>query len=341
MPFETVERLLHIRTRKNQKVMRNIARLWEIGHQAQSAQEILDGLHPWGECKELVFYNLIPRLLFIVGVLILLFGLIIHPYIQYIFSLLLGGGCCFVAYLIYEQSDSIDEVIDFLEQRMMLLRYNLQFNHTPSYIGVPTNNLLVLSKLKQTFPLFSQGNASNEIVQYASTIWQDGEQERQVMLFHYHYVNEIVLTDIHGEKQKITETHKDQWGVFIFQMPVHGFAVSNKRDRFFAPYTQTWNTSDILINQRLHIFGHDQHQLARSISPSMTLKLGDFFQHYSGDVVYHFEENMCCYMGDQNLFYILRKKQKITDISILRGHLRTLTMPEYEKFKQCMLNLIS
>lgn len=50
---------------------------------------------------------------------------------------------------------------------------------------------------------------------------------------------------------------------------------------------------------------------------------------------------MLCYMGDQNLFRIARKKQSPQDISALRGHLRTLTMPEYEKFKQSMLNLIS
>jgi len=73
----------------------------------------------------------------------------------------------------------------------------------------------------------------------------------------------------------------------------------------------------------------------------MTLKLSDFFQHYTGNVVYHFDENMFCYMGDQDLFRTSRKRQSIHDISQLRGHLRTLTMPEYEKFKQCMLNLIS
>lgn len=46
-------------------------------------------------------------------------------------------------------------------------------------------------------------------------------------------------------------------------------------------------------------------------------------------------------MGDQNLFRQVRKKQEIRDISVLRGHLRTLVMPEYEKFKQCMLNLMT
>ena len=341
MPIETVERLLHIRTKKNQHVMHNIARLWEIGQQAQSAQEILDGLHPWGECKDLFFHNIIPRLLFILGILIVIFGTFLHSFIPYPLSLLTGALCCFTAYLIYEQSDPIDEVIYFLEQRIMLLRYDLHFNKTPNHISAAVNTILVLSKLKQSFPLFSKGNVSNEIEQFCSTTWFDGKQQHQVMLFQYHYVDEFSLPNSNGDQKKFREIHKNQWGAFVFQMPALGFAASNKHDEFIAPYTQTWKTSDILVNQKIHIFGYDQHQLARIISPRITLKISDFFQHYSGDVVYHFEENMMCYLGDQDLFRTSRKKQNITDISLLRGHLRKLTMPEYEKFKQCMLDFIS
>ncbi|MEG0486764.1 MAG: hypothetical protein RR575_02380 [Acinetobacter sp.] len=341
MPIKTVERLFHIRTKKNQHVMRNVARLWDIGQKAQSTQDILDGLHPWGENKELYFHNLIPQFLFIYGVLVALFGMLIHDYIPYPFSFLSGVLCCFIAYLIYEERDPIDDVIEFLEQRIMLLRYDLHYNKIPNHIPTTSNTLLVMSKLKQTFPLFSQGNLSNEIEQFASTIWFDGEKEHHVMLFHYHYIDEYSLPNRHGEKQKIREIHKNQWGAFVFEIPALGFAASNKHDEFIAPYTQSWKTSDILVNQNLHIFGLNQHQLAKTISPSITLKLSDFFQHYSGDIVYHFEENMLCYLGDQNLFNISRKKQNLNDISLLRGHLRTLTMPEYEKFKRCMLNLIS
>lgn len=341
MPIETVERLLHYRTRKNQHVMRNIARLWEIGQQAQSAQDILDGLHPWGESKDLFFYNVIPRFLFILGIATALIGWFFHPFIPYPLVLLAGLLCCFAAYLIYEPSDPIDEVINFLEQKIMLLRYDLHFNKTPTHISTTSNSLLVMSRLKQTFPFFAQGNVSNEIEQFASTVWFDGEQEHHVMLFQYHYIDEFSLPNSQGDKQKIREIHKDQWGAFIFQMPALGFAASNKHHEFTPPYTQRWKTADIMVNQNLYIFGYNQHQLARTISPSITLKLSDFFQQYSGDIVYHFEENMLCYMGDQNLFRIARKKQSPQDISALRGHLRTLTMPEYEKFKQSMLNLIS
>ena len=341
MPIETVERLLHIRTKRNQHVMANITRLWKIGQQAQSAQDILDGLHPWRENKDLYFHNIIPRLLFIIGIVICLSGWIIHHYLPYPLSFTAGLLCCFVAYLIYESNEPIDEVISFLEERIMFLRYDLHFNQTPKHISSTSSTLLVMSKLKQTFPFFYQGNVSNELTQFASTTWHDGEIEHQVMLFQYHYVDEFALYGIDSQKQKIKEIEKDLWGAFIFQMPALGFAATNKRNDFIEPYTQTWSTSDILVNQSLHIFGYDQQQLARSISPSMTLKLSDFFQNYSGDVVYHFQENMLCYLGDQNLFRVSRKKQDIHDISLLRGHLRTLTMPEYEKFKQSMLNLIS
>ncbi|OTG67360.1 hypothetical protein [Acinetobacter silvestris] len=341
MPLDTVQYILHLRTKKNKQVMENIARLWDIGRQATSAQDILDALHPWGTSKDLSFYNTIPRLLIIIAVLTILIGWFIHPYFPYPLSLLASFLCGFLAYLIYESEDPIVEITQYLEQRILLLRYDLHFNKMPSYISATSNPLLVLSKLKQTFPLFSQGNVSNEIIQFASTTWHDGEIEHQVMLFQYHYANELSIRGLDTEKQKIKEIHKDQWGAFIFQMPALGFAASNQHDEFIYPYTQTWLTSDILVNQNLHIFGYDQHQLARTISPSLTLKLSDFFEHYSGDVVYHFQENILCYIGEQNLLRVSRKKQDITDISVLRGHLRTLTLPEYENFKQSMLNLIA
>lgn len=341
MPIETIQHFMHVTTKKNKQVMLNVARLWTIGQQAQSAQDILDALHPWKDCKELYFYNNLARLLFIVGVLTCLFGWIIHAYIPFALSLTGGALLCFLAYLIYESSTPIDEVIAFLEKRMMLLRYDLHFNKMPQHIGATSNSLLVMSKLRQAFPLFTQGNASNEIVQFATSTWQDGETEHQILLFQYHYIDEISIQGLEHDKQKIKSIETDQWGVFIFQMPSLGFAASNKHKEFAYPYLQKWQTSDILINQQLHIFGCEQHQLARTISPSQTLKLIDFFEHHTGDLIYHFQENLFCYCGDQNLFQISSKRREIRDISTLRGHLRTLTMPEYENFKQNMLKFIS
>ncbi|EXE98013.1 hypothetical protein J595_01600 [Acinetobacter sp. 1592897] len=146
--------------------------------------------------------------------------------------------------------------------------------------------------------------------------WNDGITDHQVLLFKYHYVNNLpILQDQNSDKKIVKEIHKDLWGAFIFQIPALGIAVSNQRSRFFEPYLCEWQSTDILINQELNIFGTDQHQLAKEISPSLTLKLHDLFQTTS-------------------------KRSEIHDIPALRGHLRTMTMPQYEKFQQLMLNLI-
>jgi len=246
-----------------------------------------------------------------------------------------------LAYLLYEPEEPLTQVITYLEQRMTVLRYGLQFQQLPAYLPIQAQPLLVISKLKQFFPLFNRGTESNEITQYASTTWHDGTTEHQVLLFQYHYVNELPIFQEDNSNQKIAkEIHKDLWGAFIFQIPISGIAVSNKRSRFFEPYTSSWQSSDILINQELNIFGLDQHQLAKEISPSLTLKLHDFFQHFTGDLIYHHQEQILCYVGEQNLFQTASKRSDIDDISALRGHLRTMTMPQYHKFQQLMLNLI-
>lgn len=91
-------------------------------------------------------------------------------------------------------------------------------------------------------------------------------------------------------------------GAFIFQMPNLGIAVSNQRSRFFEPYGSVWESSDISVNRNLKIFGRSQHELAKSISPSMTLKLHDFFQHFKGDLIYHHQEQILCYVGNKTYY---------------------------------------
>ena len=247
----------------------------------------------------------------------------------------------FLAYLLYEPKEPLTQVINYLEQRMTVLRYGLQFQQLPAYLPIQAQPLLVMSRLKQYFPLFNRGTESNEITQYASTTWHDGITEHQVLLFQYHYISEMPIFQENNKKKIVKEIHKDLWGAFIFQIPALGVAVSNQRSRFFAPYTNSWQSSDILINQKLKIFGLDQHQLAKEVGPSMTLKLHDFFEHFSGDLIYHHEEQILCYLGEQNLFQTASKRSEIHNISALRGHLRTMTMPQYQKFQQLMLNLIS
>ena len=342
MPIDTVEQALHIRRKKNAQVFRNIARLWDIGQKSHSDQDLLDALHPWRDDHSLCFFNVLPFILGIVSVCTLVFGYFFHPHIQFIWSFLGAFLTGFLAYLLYEPKEPLTQVITYLEQRMTVLRYGLQFQQLPAYLPIQAQPLLVISRLKQFFPLFNRGTESNEITQYASTTWHDGTTEHQVLLFQYHYVSELPIFQEENSNQKIAkEIHKDLWGAFVFQMPASGIAVSNKRSRFFEPYTSSWQSSDILINQELNIFGVDQHQLAKEIGPSLTLKLHDFFQHFTGDLIYHHEEQILCYLGEQNLFQTASKRSEIHDISALRGHLRTMTMPQYQKFQQLMLNLIS
>ncbi len=341
MPIDTVQEALHIRRKKNAQVFRNIARLWEIGQKSHNDQELLDALHPWREDHGLRFFNVLPYLLAITSMSTLIFGYFLHPHIQFIWSFLAAFLIGFLAYLLYEPKEPLTQVINYLEQRMTVLRYGLLFQQLPAYLPNQAQPLLVISRLKQFFPLFNRGTESNEITQYASTTWHDGITEHQVLLFQYHYISEMPIFQENNEKKIVKEIHKDLWGAFIFQMPALGVAVSNQRSRFFAPYTSSWQSSDILINQKLKIFGLDQHQLAKEVGPSMTLKLHDFFEHFSGDLIYHHEEQILCYLGEQNLFQTASKRSEIHNISALRGHLRTMTMPQYQKFQQLMLNLIS
>ena len=280
MPIDTVQEALHIRRKKNAQVFRNIARLWEIGQKSHNDQELLDALHPWREDHGLRFFNVLPYLLAITSISTLIFGYFLHPHIQFIWSFLGAFLTGFLAYLLYEPKEPLTQVINYLEQRMTVLRYGLQFQQLPAYLPIQAQPLLVMSRLKQYFPLFNLGTESNEITQYASTTWHDGITEHQVLLFQYHYISEMPIFQENNEKKIVKEIHKDLWGAFIFQIPALGVAVSNQRSRFFAPYTNSWQSSDILINQKLKIFGLDQHQLAKEVGHSMTLKLHDFFEHY-------------------------------------------------------------
>ena len=157
MPIDTVEQALHIRRKKNAQVFRNIARLWEVGQKSHSDQDLLDALHPWRDDHSLRFFNVLPYLLAIVSVCTLVFGYFLHPHVQYIFSLFAAFLTGFLAYLLYEPEEPLTQVITYLEQRMTVLRYGLQFQQLPAYLPIQAQPLLVISKLKQFFPLFNRG----------------------------------------------------------------------------------------------------------------------------------------------------------------------------------------
>ena len=344
MPVNTVQNLIHIRTNKNKKVMHNVARLWDISRQAHTPQEILDALHPWGSNNELRFYNFLPKLCVVFALSAFLIGWIVHPYFPMTLSLLISIFWIALGYFSYESHDPIEEVIEELETKIKLLKYNLDFQKLPPHLTGTMNSMLVLGKLKQNFPLFNQGNISNDIVSYASTFWIDeNNNQHPVLLFKYTYVTEISVKDDDGNKYNVRKITKDLWGCFVFQTPSLGFAASNRRQKMPYPYISYWATTDIQLNKSINIYGYDQHQIAKTISPSLTLKLHDLFKENKGDLIVHYEENILCYMSERNIFTTVsrRDKDKILTISDLRGYLRTLDMPNYENFKQSMLNFVS
>lgn len=61
MPLDSVKQSIHVRRRKNQVIFQNIARLWDLGHDAQSYQEVLDEICTWNAPISLRFENLLPR----------------------------------------------------------------------------------------------------------------------------------------------------------------------------------------------------------------------------------------------------------------------------------------
>ena len=78
----------------------------------------------------------------------------------------------------------------------------LKFQQLPAYLPIQAQPILVLSKLKQHFPLFNRGNEANEITEFASVTWNDGITDHQVLLFKYHYVNNLpILQDQNSDKK--------------------------------------------------------------------------------------------------------------------------------------------
>lgn len=341
MPVESFKQFLHLRQQKNQQVHQNIERLWSVGRKAESEQQLLDALHPWGDTPNLRFYNFLPTMLSLCSILILCIGLLLHPIIHWIWSGLLTAFGLFLSYLCYENKTPLQEVIQFLEQRMISLRYQLDFQKLPPILLLNASPHSFLNQLKQLFPLFEQGNISNDISLFASTLWRNSSKQHYIIVFQYHFVNEQFAVEHEKARQVLKKEHQDLWGAFIFDMPALGIAVSNQGSDFKAPYSESWHSTDILTNQRLRIYGLSQHELARVVQPHLTLKLNDFFEHFDGDFIYHHKASVACYLGKQNLFQVNQPQRSITDISTLRGHLRTLNMPIYQKFNQQMLRIIS
>lgn len=338
MPIDSVKHSFHIRRKKNDVVFRNIARLWELGRSAHDHQALLDGLHPWNAPINLKFENVLAWFQGCIGLIFLLPVWITPANIWAQLSFILGLVIMAWAYFSYEQDDPIEEVIDFLEQQSIAKKYQLAFDRQPHHISVPFNSIHFIAHVKQLFPVFEQGSVSNKITRYASTVWQDeNDQAHQVMLFQYHYVNEIRVRDKNGDEHQVKEIHKDLWGVFVFDINTQGLAVSTSNKKFYYPYSYPWHSSDIQINQRLKFYGSDEMETAKLMTPAFVLRLADFFKNREGDLLFHPESKMLCYIGPHDLFKISSKTNVIQDISALRGHLRTFKLIELENLQRDLL----
>ncbi|MCU4414258.1 hypothetical protein KTH71_09425 [Acinetobacter sp. WU_MDCI_Axc73] len=333
MPIESLQRTLHIRRKKNAHVFRNIARLQEIGEKAEAHQQILDQLHPWGDNPTLRFDNGLPKFLMLMGVISFL-GMFVLP--SFGFPFVLGLFCTiglfFLAFILYETDDSIEEVIRYLEEKSIETRYGLKFGQVPDYLSSYARPALFIQQLINSFPFFDKGHDSNQISWYASaTIKNDQDKAYPTFIFQYHYINRIEVIDGNGDKVTIRRIDKNLYGICIFETQTHALAVNNLGSQIGFPYEVRWNSSDIQISQQLAIYGIDQLQLVKTLNPALLLRLSDFFKSRKGELIFHSHQNMMCFLGDANLFEVSSKTREIRDISSLRGHLRTFRLKHYEQ----------
>ena len=253
-------------------------------------------------------------------------------------ALISGLLMIFWAYISYEDKQPIDDVIEFLEQQSINKKYQLALHQQPQHISVPLQPVLFIAHLKRLFPVFNQGTISNDLPYYASTIWEDEDgQQHQVMVFQYHYVNEMLVRDKNGDDVRVKEIHKDLWGVFVFDVETQGLAITTANKDFYYPYRFPWHTSDIQTNQKLNIFGSDEMQTAKLLSPAFVLRLADFFAQRQGDLMFHPSSHTLCFLGPANLFKISTQAKNIQDISALRGHLRTFKLPYLESLQRDLI----
>ena len=341
MPIDTVRQSIHLRRKTNEVVFRNIARLWELAHKAESHQDLLDGLHPWNAPIQLKFQNTLPCFMAVFGILQMLTLFVASENFWLQCNFALGCSVLFWAYLTYESKQPIQDIIATLEETALTHKYHLRFQQSPQHISIPINTLQLIGNLKRLFPLFDRGTLSNDIQRYASTVWEDENgQQHQVLVFQYHYVDELQIRDKDGDRITVKEIHKDLWGVFIFDIPIQGIAVSSSNRKFYYPYTYDWHSSDIQINQNLKFYGSDPLQTAKIMTPNFVLRLSDFFNNRQGDLVFHAENKMLCYLGPHDLFKASSRNKVINDIPALRGHLRTFKLIELERLKNALLTFL-
>lgn len=344
MPINTIFQAIHIRSKTNRNVMQNIDRLYVISQTATTPQELLDALHPWQGNTDLYFHNAIPVLIALSGIIIFIISLFFNAYIPFSYAVIFMVICALITYLVYEPRRAIHQIIQQLEMKMKLLKFDIHYNQVPRIIATPSTPIALLSRLQLHFPIFNLGNYSNDFEHYAASTWQcDNGHTHPILLFKYHYASERLLPHHKFKASNLKLAHYNLWGAFVFNTAPLGLAITSKRQDFFRPYVYSWKTSDIHLNKILKIFGTDQNLMAKTISPQLTLKLEPLFLNQEADLISHHQEHILCYVTKRNIFSTQanRTRNQIKNISDLRGYLRTLDMPHYAVFKSQLLDVLT
>lgn len=85
---------------------------------------------------------------------------------------------------------------------MTALRYGLKVSAVTSLSSNTSPTHFSLKQIKTTLSTFNRGNEANEITEFASVTWNDGITDHQVLLFKYHYVNNLpILQDQNSDKK--------------------------------------------------------------------------------------------------------------------------------------------
>lgn len=340
MPLNRLQTRWHFHQRNNRKVAQNFERLRLIAAQSQTKAEILDALHPWGQSINLRYHNGISILLMLIGVtLILLSTLMFFQSIWLMLSLWCLAAIIFAyGYFSFESQDEMSIVVQQLSNVIFYSQYHIQMHTLPHLDRIHgLNDQYMLIKIRQAFDCLNLGNVSNQILNYAATHWQIDGIHYPVLLLHYLQTDEIIQEQ---NDQRMLRTIKTYyWGACIFQLPAHGLAVSTHKTDF-PDYPVRWSSSDIGFNQRYHISGQSELHLAKTLTPQRILSLAQHLKTMQGTLMFHPEMQACCYLSTQNIFKTQALKKPITDVSQLRGYLRTLQAPDYENMQQQLTAII-
>jgi hypothetical protein len=58
----------------------------------------------------------------------------------------------FLAFILYETDDAIQEVVRYLEEKSIETRYHLKFGRTPEHLPLGMSSTLLINQLKNSFP---------------------------------------------------------------------------------------------------------------------------------------------------------------------------------------------